>query len=165
MKTSLVLMSALAAFLVSCATTAVNTPVFDGRITAENGATVYFGKGVNVLSVNGIDVNEAWYGKTYWSDESARVILPAGKTAIVFDLYFVEGVKNNSKTFSAKSMELHLNFEAGKEYTVAFVPAAGSNLGILATGQRGIGIYDKLPDMFGGLSDSSRIDFIPMEFQ
>jgi hypothetical protein len=138
--------------------------VFDETLTAENGATVHFAKGINVLSVNGIDVNEAWYGETYWSDESARVVLPAGKADVVFDLYYVEGTKNNTKTFSAKNVALPLSLEAGKAYTVAFVMADGINLGILATGDRGIGVFDELPDMFGGLS-GTRIFFSPMEFE
>jgi hypothetical protein len=163
MKKLLVLAAALTALLVSCATT--HRPVFDQGIPPENGATVHFGDGIHVLTVNGIDVNEAWYGKTFWSNESVRVVLPAGKTDIVFDLYYVESGQNYTNTFSAKGKELSLNLAAGKEYTMAFIWVKESGWWIFAKGHRGIGIYDKLPGVFGGLSDKNRILFFAMEFQ
>jgi hypothetical protein len=162
MKKLVVLSCVFAALFSSCAT--MHKITFDDGLTAETGATVLFNKGINVLTVNGIDVDKAWYGKSFWSDESARVLLPAERIDIVFDLFYVESTPSYTKTFSAKNLSLTLNLETGGQYTVSFIWVKESGFFIFAKGHYGIGVYNKLPNVLGSLSDGDRIEFYPIEF-
>jgi hypothetical protein len=91
--------------------------VFDKEVPLEDTAQVLFDEGIHVLALNGIDVDEAWYGSSFWSKESARVTIPAGETEVVYDLYWV---RNDGYTYRANGLKLIYNFEAGKKYMLYF---------------------------------------------
>jgi hypothetical protein len=105
---------------------------FDDTVPKEETTVVLFAEGIHVLALNGVDVDEAWYGSSYWSNESANVTLPAGETDVEYDLYYVQSNGQSSTTFSAKDLRLIYVFEAGKKYIVSF----GSKGGFLGIGAK-----------------------------
>jgi hypothetical protein len=125
------------------ATSCISVPqklTFDESWPAEETAEVFFGEGLHVLTLNGVDVDEAWYGTTWRSNESATVILPAGETEVEYDLISSEGgIGYYIRTYSAEGLKLIYTFEAGKSYDLEF-ESRGGFAGIGS--KHGIALYE-----------------------
>jgi hypothetical protein len=88
----------------------------DPDLPIESSAMVMIPSVIHVKEYNGINVKELWYPKNEFRD--ITVIMPAGETHLLFDMYagFVWG--NTTYNFKPKDVVLKYNFEAGKEYTI-----------------------------------------------
>jgi len=155
--------------MAGCAT---QKPVFDKGITKEEGATVLFNAGINVLTVNGIEIKKGAWNKggivnLVMSTEMVQVVLPAGKVDIVFDLYYKVSSSVTFQKWSAKNISLTLNLESGKQYTVAFVlinkkGVTKSGFGTTAMSEKfGIGVYNKLARF---VKHENLIELHPIDF-
>ncbi|MDR2766980.1 MAG: hypothetical protein LBB82_01500 [Treponema sp.] len=99
----------------------------DESLTPEQGAEVTFWPEIYVSTINGIEVEEAWYGK--WNGHSSPITatIPAGETIVGFDIY---GSDNNfiySTIYTIDDLQMKFNFEAGKKYAVRFFVAGAYN--------------------------------------
>jgi len=164
----LLLLAAAGMLSVGCLMTnwlTTKTPVFDKELTSKIGATVFFGYGIAVKKINGVDVKEKWYGKTASSLEKVQVVLPAGKVDIMVDLRVAKGTVNFPTWYDIKDMKLSLDLEAGKKYSVVLVWVKTSGFGGWASGYYSLGLYDTLT---GGTTtykenDKNRIALYPLE--
>ncbi|MDR1507794.1 MAG: hypothetical protein LBI67_11900 [Treponema sp.] len=114
-----------------------DTIVFDESLPPGQTALVIFGDTIHVLEYNSIDVEEAWYpgGK----DRINKVVLPAGETLIRFNARVTVRKINYSNTFNEDGIQMRFNFEAGKEYTIAFY---SKSEGYNTNTEYGIAIWD-----------------------
>ena len=90
---------------------------FDPDIPKERTALVRFDSDISVVTFNGVNIREAWYGgDDLWYNVNA--VIPAGETRLLFNMlaYFHRG--NTTYTFKRNNLELNYNFEARGEYTV-----------------------------------------------
>ena len=90
---------------------------FDPDIPKERTALVRFDESISVVTFNGVNIREAWYGgDNLWYNINA--VIPAGETRLLFNAsrYFNRG--NTTYHFRRNNLELNYTFEAGKEYTV-----------------------------------------------
>jgi hypothetical protein len=128
----------LSALMLSCFSVP-HSITFDETVPKERSAEVLFGEGIHVLTLNGVDVDEEWYGEEFWSNESARVTIPAGEASVEYDLLADISNGRYSTTFQAEGLKLIYSFEAGSKYELAF-ESRGGFLGIGAT--YGIALYE-----------------------
>ena len=114
---------------------------YDESVPPEKSALVVFSDIIRVRSYNGIDVGKAWYPKG--KNRINKVTLPAGDTSIQFDLNASVEVGNIIYYINQKDLELRFDFEAGKEYTVAFY-TKGANIISVAFGKSefGVAVWD-----------------------
>jgi hypothetical protein len=112
------------------------TVVYDESLPPEQSALVVFSDTIRVLEYNGIGVEEGWYpnGK----NRINKVTLPAGETAIRFNLRAYASQGNYTVRISADDIELRFNFEAGNEYTVALYT---KSLGFLKNTEYGMAVW------------------------
>jgi len=80
-----------------------------------------------------------------WNDEKIytaldEVIIPAGNTSFLFDLYFSFGNQYSTTTYEFKDIELKYTFEPGKKYKIESYSKS------LALGFKGIEFYVQLYD-------------------
>jgi hypothetical protein len=142
--------------VMSCATSHMIT--IDETVPKNESAVVLFDHGVKVRTFNNVDVFDAWYGRGWWTADSAKITVPAGEAKIEYDVY----LKNNDVTYEADNLNLTYTFEAGKEY-IFKIDSQGGILGIFHV-DYGIALYDKLPHFFIGTTGRKPIEFWVIEF-
>jgi hypothetical protein len=111
--------------------------VYDESLPPEQTALVVFSDTIHVIEYNGIAVKDSWYPKGKYRIN--KVTLPAGETAILFNLRFTIEYARSSTTVSMEDIELRFDFEAGKEYTVAVYT---KSLGFFKGTEYGVAVWD-----------------------
>jgi hypothetical protein len=113
------------------------TVVYDESLSPEQSALVVFADTIHVVDYNGIGVEEAWYPKGKYRIN--KVTLPAGETAIRFNIRAYVSQGNYTVSIKADDIELRFDFEAGKEYTFAVYT---KSLGFLKNTEYGVAIWN-----------------------
>jgi hypothetical protein len=108
------IIAVVSVLVISCGTTREIT--VDRNIPKKESAVVFFPDTFIVQRFNGEDVSKKW--KSGFLQFGVQVTVPAGESKIDFDLYSDWG----HRVFRVKDLEVIYNFEAGKTYTLTFVP-------------------------------------------
>jgi hypothetical protein len=111
--------------------------VYDESLPKEETALVVFSEAIRVVEYNGIAVEDTWYPDKKLRRNKAT--LPAGETSIVFNYRGSINAGNTRISFHGEGIELHFDFEAGKEYTMGMYT---QSLGFFQPTEYGVAIWD-----------------------
>lgn len=138
-----VLVVGIVVSLSSCSST--HKMVVDKNVSADRSATVTF--------VN--DTERGWFSLKEWNDEDIAdelygdtnignkdktvLIVPAGNTSFIVNVYYTFNIQNISTTRSFKGVELSYNLERGKEYQIKGIIKPS---GLFKSYELFVGIFD-----------------------
>jgi len=103
----------------SCGTTS-RYLYFNSELPEEETAVLLIRNNILIKEFNGIPVK--WGAADHLTvEERNYIVIPGGEAKILFDVFYILTRGQNSIVyFSQKDMLMNFNFEAGKEYTLAF---------------------------------------------
>jgi len=84
-------------------------------------------------------VDELYGGKATWSNDKAKLTVPAGNNSFTFNVYYTFSTRYSETTHTFKDIELRYNLEQGREYQIKGII---KSLGIFKGYELFVGIYD-----------------------
>jgi hypothetical protein len=157
-----VLLGSLLAVMVLGGCASAKPLVWDEALPESEMASVYWYWGILPTSYNGVAIKPGEYkGKFYNPWQMHSVQIPAGDAEVVMDVSWIGGYVS----WSGKDFIFKYNFEAGKQYVIAFsLTADFKKLEKDETNEWGVGVYEQAPPKVLsslGMGTQNLIEFVP----